>query len=81
MKIHPRSRDGVRATGHRHMLPVGLKVRGLRGPSMRSVPCLDCGAEIGAPCVSASGAELSNVHISRRRIAIRRWQEQQVADE
>lgn len=81
MKIHPRSRDGMRATRNRHMLPVDPKVKKLRGPSMRSVPCLDCGAEIGASCVSASGAERSGVHISRRRIALRRWQEQQVTDD
>ena len=81
MKIHPRARDGIRATGNRHMLPANPKAKIVRGPSLRSVPCLDCGAEIGKSCVSASGAERSGVHISRRRIAFRRWQEQQVTDD
>lgn len=53
-------------------MPVGLSM---------TVPCLDCKAEVGNKCVSMNNdKELSQVHVSRRRIAIRRWNERREAE-
>lgn len=38
---------------------------------IRNVPCPDCMAFIGDPCITVTGKEKRNTHRSRRRIAIR----------
>ena len=42
-------------------------------------PCIDCSAGEGEYCISATGKSLSQVHISRRRIAIREYRAEQEA--
>ena len=44
---------------------------------LRSIPCVDCPAEIGEACISSTGKSLSQVHISRRRLAIRKYRSEQ----
>ena len=48
-----------------------LPARPARNISARSVACPECGAEVGSPCVTASGRVASPQHRSRRRIAMR----------
>lgn len=44
---------------------------------LRAVVCLDCNAAIGEPCVSlTTGAVKNQVHISRNRIATRKFNEE-----
>ena len=47
---------------------------------LRKRPCVDCPAQEGEPCVSKTGKELGQVHISRRRLAIRAYREEQGDD-
>lgn len=44
---------------------------------LRSIPCPDCAAELGGPCVSITSKALSTPHISRRRLAIRKYRAEQ----
>ncbi len=43
------------------------------GISRRTIPCPDCSAEVGQPCVSASGALRRAPHASRSRMAARKF--------
>lgn len=44
--------------------------------SLRILPCPDCPAEAGEPCVNyKTGAPVNQVHTSRRRIALRKYRE------
>ena len=44
---------------------------------LRKLPCPDCPADAGEGCVSSHGKVLAQVHISRRRMAIRAYREEQ----
>lgn len=49
-----------------------------RAPNVkrRVVPCPDCRAAVGEPCLSATGKVLAKCHESRRRMAVRaQWEE------
>lgn len=41
------------------------------GVKMRTVPCAECKAEVGQPCVSSNGKVRTHGHVSRVRIATR----------
>jgi hypothetical protein len=49
-----------------------------RAPSIkpRVVPCPDCKAEVGDKCTNAAGEPTSTVHRSRRRMAVRKINEE-----
>lgn len=54
----------------------GPKAKSVKVP-LRSVVCPDCNAAIGEPCVSlTTGGVKTQVHISRKRIATRRFNEE-----
>jgi len=38
----------------------------------RIVPCPECDAEIGQPCLASTGAIRTKGHMSRRRLAVRK---------
>lgn len=45
--------------------------------NLKRVPCMECKAEIDQPCISLiTGGIKHNVHASRKRIAIRRYNEE-----
>ena len=50
---------------------MGVTVK--RSPSrpQRLVVCPSCGAEVGMACISRTGKELCNSHVSRKRLSIR----------
>lgn len=41
--------------------------------TLRKVDCPDCPALVGDQCISSTGKRLNQVHISRRRIAMRKY--------
>jgi len=45
-----------------------------RAPQLeiRIVPCPECGADIGEPCLASTGAVRTKGHMSRRRLTIRK---------
>ena len=49
------------------------KARVLPKGTLLAVPCPDCGAEVKARCVRADGEPLANPHLSRKRIAMRKY--------
>lgn len=54
----------------------GSKAKKVKVP-LRAVVCLDCKAAIGEPCVSfITGEVKTQVHISRNRIATRKFNEE-----
>lgn len=44
---------------------------------LRTIACPDCPAQVGDACTSSAGNELSNPHIARRRLAIRKYRAEQ----
>lgn len=74
MTKHHRGHRGVTASTIQ-----SLRVKAHQPPrvSARSVACPVCGAPVGQFCVSGTGAlQTGNVHISRRRLALRKMREE-----
>lgn len=75
-------RNGARAPAHlKHKAAVyqgnrGYKPKQAERVDVRTVACADCGAAIGQPCTTLDGRPNSNTHRSRRRLAVRRLNEQ-----
>jgi hypothetical protein len=43
----------------------------------RCIPCPECHAEVGEGCVSNTGKAMSNNHIARQRLALRKHREEE----
>lgn len=64
------SHESSNARSSTSVLSQAIPVRRDRFVRSKSVPCPDCGAEVGASCVSAAGTPTQR-HASRRRMALR----------
>jgi hypothetical protein len=67
---HARHHEQISATTQQ---PMSVKYTQLRQIKPQSLPCLDCEAAVGQPCVSSTGKLLSAVHVSRHRMATRAY--------
>ena len=53
-----------------------VKIKRAPGFKYTIIPCIDCGAEAGQPCVSSNGIPIGRGHMSRRRLAFRKFYEE-----
>lgn len=75
------SRKGLRgASGQQYeYVEEPPRARALPHGYLRSIACPQCESEAWSPCVNPRGDAIANIHVARRRMALRKWRAEQEA--